>query len=142
VIANNKRPYNSIIQIHVMRMNSLVACTCGGLYCFAEPLTMGFTLPRITLFHDHLSPLSCQRLRSPATLITWTSLLYMSLSDSLECQDTTLFESLFNYIHYHNTTIKSPKRLMELRQAHIIYIFSHIHSHFIPRTTISIQNIL
>jgi len=25
--------------------DSLDACTCGGLYCSAEPLPMGFTLP-------------------------------------------------------------------------------------------------
>jgi len=74
-------------------------CTCGGLYCSTEPMPMSFTLPHTRLVHDHLRPLSCQRLVPPATLTTWTSLLYVSLTDSLECQDAALLESLFQYIH-------------------------------------------
>jgi len=50
--------------------DSLDACTCGGLYYSAEPLPMGFTLPRTRLAFKHLRPLSCQRLGPPATLTT------------------------------------------------------------------------
>jgi len=97
---------NSIIRINIKRSDSLDACTCGGLYCPAEPLSMSFTLPPTRLVHDCLGPLSCQRLEPPTTLITWISLLYVSLTDSLELQDATLLESLPNYIHY-NTIMKS-----------------------------------
>jgi len=100
VIATNKRPFNSIFRIHVMKSDSLVACTCGGLYCSTEPLPMSFTLPHTRLIHDHLRPLSCQRLGPFTTLTTWTSLLYMSLTDSLERQDAALLESLSHYTHY------------------------------------------
>jgi len=58
------------------------------------------------IVYNHLGPLSCKKLGPPATLATWVSLLYVRLTDSLEFQDTTLFESLSNYIHY-NTTMKS-----------------------------------
>jgi len=44
--------------------------TCGGLYCFAEHLPMGFTLPHTRLDFKHLRPLSFQRLGPLATLTT------------------------------------------------------------------------
>ena len=102
VLAYSKRPSNSIIWIHVKRSDSLVACTCGGLYYSAESLLMDFTLPHtsLRLVHNHLEPLSCQRLGLHVILTTWTNLLYVSLTNSLECQDAALLESLFRYIHY------------------------------------------
>jgi len=45
-------------------------------------LPMGFTLP--------LTRLAFKDLRSPATLTTLVSPLYMRLTDSLECQDAIL----------------------------------------------------
>jgi len=72
--------YDSIIRIHILRSDSVDACTRGGLYCSAEPLPMGFTLPCTRLTFKHLRPLSCQRLRPLATLTTWVSLLYMRLT--------------------------------------------------------------
>ena len=50
-----------------MRSDTLVACICNGLYGSAEPLPIGFTIPHTRLVHDHLRPLSCQRLGPPAT---------------------------------------------------------------------------
>ena len=64
------------------KSNSLDAHTCGGLYCFADPLPMGFTLPRTRLAFKHLRPLSCQRLGPHVTLTTWVSTLYVRLTDS------------------------------------------------------------
>jgi len=58
VTANNRRPSNLIIRIHVMKSNSLETCTCGGLYYSIEPLPKGFTLPHTRLVHDHLRSLS------------------------------------------------------------------------------------
>jgi len=74
-------------RIHIIRSNSLDACTCDGLYYSAEPLPMGFTLPHTRLAFKHLRPLSCQRLGSPATLTTWISLLYVRQTDPLEFRD-------------------------------------------------------
>ena len=82
--------YDSIIQIHIIRSDSLNVCTCGGLYCSAEPLPMGFTLPYTRLAFKHLRPLSCQRLGPPATLTTWIILLYMRLTNPLEFRDAIL----------------------------------------------------
>ena len=107
MIANHDKPSNLIIQIHVMKSDSLVACTCSDLYYSAEPLPMSFILPQVRLVNDHLRTLSYQRPGPPATLTTWTSLLYVTLTNSLKCQDAALLESLFHYIHYNNTTIKS-----------------------------------
>ena len=45
-------------------------------------LPMGFTLP--------LTRLALKYLRSPTTLTTRVSTLYVRLTDSLECQDATL----------------------------------------------------
>ena len=73
--------YDSIIRIHILRSDSLDACSCGGLYCSAEPLPMGFTLPHTRLAFKRVRPLSCHRLRPPATLTTWASLLYMRLTN-------------------------------------------------------------
>ena len=73
--------YDSIIRIHILRSDSLDACTCGGLYCSAEPLPMGFTLPHTRLAFKRLGPLSCQRLGPPATLTTWVRFLYLRLTD-------------------------------------------------------------
>jgi len=78
-----------------MRSDSLVACTCGDLFCFVESLSMNFTLPRTRLVHDYLGSLSCQRLGPPATLTTSTSLLYVSLTDSFECQDKSYLNPYF-----------------------------------------------
>jgi len=82
--------YDSIIWIHILRSDSLDACTRGGLYYSAEPLLMGFTLPHTRLAFKHLRPLSCQRLRPPATLTTWVSLLYLRLTDPLEFRNVIL----------------------------------------------------
>ena len=73
--------YDSIIRINILRSDSLDACTCGGLYYSAASLPMGFTLPHTRLTFKHPRPLSCQRLRPPATLTTWVSLLYLRLTD-------------------------------------------------------------
>ena len=70
VIANTKRPSNSIIWIHVVKSDSLVACTCDGLYYSVESLSMDFILPHTRLVHDHLRSLSCQKLGHPTTLTT------------------------------------------------------------------------
>jgi len=102
---NNVRTSNSIIRINIRRLDSLDACTYGGLYCSAEPLPMDFTLLHTRLVHNHLGPLSCQR-QPPHALAIWISSLYVRLIDSLEIQDATLLESLSDYIHY-NTTMKS-----------------------------------
>ena len=90
-------------------MDSLDACTCGGLYCSTEPLPMGFILPRIRLAFNHLWPLSCQRLRPPTTLTTWVSPLYVRLTDSLEFQDailTWILTYLYTLRHHHETLIR------------------------------------
>jgi len=63
VIVANIRPSNSIIQIHIIRSDSLVACIYDGLYYSAESLPISFTLP-------HTRSLSYQRLGLPATLST------------------------------------------------------------------------
>ena len=82
--------YDSIIRIHILGSDSLDACTRGGLYCSAEPLPMGFTLPLTRLAFKRLRPLSCQRLGPPATLTTRVSLLYLRLTDPLEFRDAIL----------------------------------------------------
>ena len=70
--------------------DSMDVCTCGGLYCFAEPIANGFHLPCTRLAFKHLRPLSYQRLGSPATLTTWVSTLYVRLTGSLEFHDAIL----------------------------------------------------
>jgi len=100
-------PYDSIIRIHILRSDSLDVCTRGGLYCSAEPLPMGFTLPHTRLTFKHLRPLSCQRLRPPATLTTWVSLLYLRLIDPLEFRDAIL-TWIHILIYTLHTTMKSP----------------------------------
>jgi len=95
--------YNNII-----RSDSLDVCTCGGLYCSAEPLPMGFTLPQTMLSFKHLRPLSCERLGPPATLTTWISLLYVRLTDPLEFWDTILTWILILIIyttHHHEISL-------------------------------------
>jgi len=99
---------NSIFWIHVMIRFIGVGCTCRNLYCSAESLSMGFTIPRTRLVHDHLRLLSCQRLGPPATLTTWPSLLYVSLTDSL-VSGYNLTWILIPLHTLQNTTIKSPK---------------------------------
>ena len=94
--------YDSIIWINILGSDSLDACTCGGLYCSVEPLPIGFTLPHTRLAFKRLRPLSCQRLGPPATLTTWVNTLYVRLTNSLECQDAILLESLLNYIMRHH----------------------------------------
>jgi len=124
VKANNARPSNSIIRINIKISKSLDACTCVGVYCSAEPLSMGFTLPRTRLVHDHLWSLSYQRLGPPATLATWINMLYVRLIDSLEFQ---MQPCLNPYLIIY--TITSPwnlvKRLMELILAHTKTMFPH-----------------
>ena len=100
-------PYDSIIWIHILRSDSLDACTCGGLYCSAEPLPMGFTLPHTRLAFTRLRPLSCQRLGPPATLTTWVSLLYLRLIDPLEFRDAIL-TWILTLIYTLHATIVSP----------------------------------
>jgi len=141
MIATNQRPYNSIIWIHVMRSDSLVICTCGRLYFSAEPSPMSFTLPRTRLVHDHLKSLSYQRLGPPDTLTTWTSLLYMSLIDSLECQDATLLESLSNYIYYNNTTIKSLQETHWIKSSSYNTHVISKHNHLMPNIWNPVPNI-
>jgi len=97
----------SIIWIHILRSDSLDACTRGGLYCSAEPLPMGFTLPHIRLAFKRLRPLSCQRLGPPATLTTWVSLLYLRLTDPLELRDAIL-TWIHILIYTLHTTMRSP----------------------------------
>jgi len=101
------RHYDSIIRIHILRSDSLDACTRGGLYCSAEPLPMGFTLPLTRLAFKRLRPLSCQRLGPPATLTTWVSLLYLRLTDPLEFRDAILTWILI-LIYTLHATIESP----------------------------------
>ena len=100
-------PYDSIIWIHILRSDSLDACTCGGLYCSAEPLPMGFTLPHTRLAFKRLRPLSCQRLGPPATLTTWVNVLYLRLTNLLEFRDAILTWILI-LIYTLHATIKSP----------------------------------
>jgi len=99
--------YDSIIRIHILRSDSLDACTCGGFYCSTEPLPMGFTLPHTRLAFKRLRPLSCQRLGPPATLTTWVSVLYLRLTDLLEFRDAIL-TWIHILIYTLHATIKSP----------------------------------
>jgi len=99
--------YDSIIRINILRSDSLDACTRGDLYCSTEPLPMSFTLPRTRLTFKHLRPLSCQRLRPPATLTTWVSLLYLRLTDPLEFRDAIL-TWIHILIYTLHATLKSP----------------------------------
>ena len=99
--------YDSIIQINILRSDSPDACTCGGLYYFAEPLPIGFTLPDTRLAFKRLRPLSCQSLGPPATLTTWLSLLYMRLTNPLEFRDAVLTWILI-LIYTLHTTMISP----------------------------------
>jgi len=68
---------------------------------------MGFTLPRTRLTFKHLRPLSYQRLRPPATLTTWVSLLYLRLIDPLEFRDAIL-TWIHILIYTLHTTMRSP----------------------------------
>ena len=104
---NQTRHYDSIIRIHILRSDSPDACARGGLYCSAEPLPMGFTLPLTRLAFKRLRPLSCQRLGPPATLTTWVSLLYLRLTNPLEFRDTILTWILI-LIYTLLTTMRSP----------------------------------
>jgi len=115
--------YDSIIRIHMLRSDSLDACTCGGLYCSTEPLLMGFTLPHTRLALKRLRPLSCQRLGPPATLTTWVSLLYLRLTNPIEFRDAVL-----TWIHIltytlHTTIRSPPTRLMDLHLSHTKLMF-------------------
>jgi len=126
------RHYDSIIRIHMLRSDSLDACTCGGLYCSAEPLPMGFTLPHTRLAFKRLRPLSCQRLGPPATLTTWVSLLYLRLTDPLEFRNAVLtWIHILTYTLH--TTMGSP------HETHGITPITHqIHvSHTLTTTFIS-----
>jgi len=52
----------------------------------------------------------------------------MSLTDSLECQDAALLESLFHYIHYNNTTIRSSYETHGVTSStYHIYIYIYIY---------------
>ena len=101
------RHYDSIIRINILRSDSLDVCTCGGLYCSAEPLPMGFTLPRTRLAFKRLGPLSCQRLGPPATLTTWISLIYLRLTGPLVFPDAIL-TWIHILIYTLHTTMRSP----------------------------------
>jgi len=103
--------YDLIIRINIIRSDSLDVCTCGGLYCSAEPLPMGFTLPYTRLTFKRLRPLSCQRLWPPATLTTWIGLLYMRLTDPLEFWDAVLTWILISIIYTTNHHEISPRDL-------------------------------
>ena len=124
--------YDSIIRINILRSDSPNACTCGDLYCPAEPLPMGFTLPHIRLAFKRLRPLSCQRLGPLDTLTTWLSLLYMRLTDPLEFRDAILIWIII-LIYTLHTTMRS------LHETHGITLISHqFHvSHTITTTFIS-----
>jgi len=121
--------YDSIIRINILGSDSLDACTCGGLYCSAEPLPMGFTLPHTRLAFKHLRPLSCHRLGPPATLTTWVSLLYMRLTDPLEFRDAVL-TWIHILIYTLHTTMRSPHETHGITS--ITYKF---HVYHIPTTT-------
>ena len=123
------RPYDSIIQIHMLRSDSLDACACGGLYCSAEPLPMGFTLPHTRLAFKRLKPLSCQRLGPPATLTTWVSLFYLRLTDPLEFRDAVL-----TWIHTLTYTLHTT--MGSLHEIHGITLITHqIHVSYNTATT-------
>ena len=117
-------PYDSIIRIHILRSDSLDVCTRGGLYCSAEPLPMGFTLPLTRLAFKRLRPLSCQRLGPPATLTTWVSLLYLRLTDPLEFRDAILTWILI-LIYTLHATRRSPHETHGItpitQQIHVSY---------------------
>jgi len=119
--------YDSIIRITILRSDSLDACTCGGLYCFAEPLPMGFTLPLTRLALKRLRPLSCHRLGPPATLTTWVSLLYMRLTDPLEFRDAVL-TWIHILIYTLHATIKSSHETHGItsisHQSHVSYLIT------------------
>jgi len=129
--------YDSIIRIHIIRSDSLDACTCGGLYCSAKPLPMGFTLPHTRLAFKHLRPLSYQRLGSFATLTTWVSLLYMRLTDPLEFPDAILTWILILIIYNYTPPWDLPTRLMELRLSHWNHVPHTITTTFIPNIQFS-----
>jgi len=124
--------YDSIIRINILRSDSLDACTCGGLYYSAASLPMGFTLPHTRLTFKHPRPLSCQRLRPPATLTTWVSLLYLRLTDPFEFRDAVL-TWIHTLIYTLHTTMRSP------HETHGIMPITHqIHvSHTLTTTFIS-----
>jgi len=127
----NKRArlYDSIIRIHILRSDSLDACTCGSLYCSAEPLPMGFTLPHTRLAFKRLRSLSCQRLGPPATLTTWVSLLYLRLTDPLEFRDAVL-----TWIHILTYTLHTTMR--SSHETHGITPITHqIHVSYIVTNT-------
>jgi len=116
--------HDSIIRIHILRSDSLDTCTRGGLYCSAEPLPMGFTLPRTRLTFKHLRPLSCQRLKPPATLTTWVRLLYLRLTDPLEFQDAIL-TWIHILIYTLHATMKSPHETHEITPITYNFHVSH-----------------
>jgi len=130
--SNQARHYDSIIRIHILRSDSLDACTCGGLYCSAEPLPMGFTLPHTRLAFKRLRALSCQRLGPLATLTTWVSLLYLRLTDPLKFRDAILTWILI-LIYTLHTTIRSPHEthgIMPIsHQIHVSYIITTLSSY-------------
>jgi len=119
--------YDSIIRIHILRSDSLDACTHGGFYCSAEPLPMGFTLPHTMLAFKRLRPLSCQRLGPPATLTTWVSVLYLRLTDPLE-----LWDAVLTWIHILTYTLHTTMRSLHETHGitpitHQIHVSYHIH---------------
>ena len=67
----------------------------------------GFHPTRTRLAFKRLGPLSCHRLRPPATLTTWVSLLYLRFTDSLEFRDAVLTWILI-LIYTLHATMKSP----------------------------------
>ena len=79
-----------IIRIHIIsRIHWMLALVVASTTLQSQ-LSMSFTLPLTRLAFKHLRPLSCQRLGPPTTLTTWVSKFYVTLTDSLECQDAIL----------------------------------------------------
>jgi len=116
VITNNKRSSNSIILIYVMKSDSLVLALVVAFTALQSHQLVHHT----RLVHNYLRPLSCQRPWPSATLTTWTSLLYVSLTNSLECQDATLLESLSYYTQYFII-----KRVFSMKFSHQVHMLSH-----------------
>ena len=105
----HKRHSNSIIRIHVMKSESLGTCTCGGLYCSAQPLPMDFILPHTRLIHDHLrSFIILPYTRNSCYFYHMNHFTIYKFEWSLKCQDVTLLESINYFIHYITTKRITP----------------------------------
>ena len=88
-----------IIQIHIISQIHWMLALVAASTTLQSQLPMGFTLPLTRLAFKHLRPLFCQRLGPPTTLTTWVCMLYVRLTDFLECQDaifTWILTKLYN----------------------------------------------